>query len=227
MSVDRQAGPAPRIDPTIFRRVLGHFATGITVVTTRQGDRHAGITVNAFCSVSLDPPLVLVCVEHTNYTHDLLLEAGYFAANFLSADQAAISRCFASRGPAKYRDFCGVTSHTEATGAPVFDDCLAWVDCHVVAVYPGGDHSIIIGRVEALGSRDALPLLFYGTHYGRLVPEELDLGPSMEAPSSPTPSKAPSAPLSAPPAAPPSPATTPRPSGAPDLAPTTPERPRV
>jgi flavin reductase (DIM6/NTAB) family NADH-FMN oxidoreductase RutF len=185
MSVDPQTSPATGIDPATFRRVLGHFATGVTVVTTRQSGRRAGITVNAFCSVSLDPPLVLVCVEHTNYTHDLLLETGYFAANFLSADQASVSRCFAGRGPAKYQDFCGVATHTEATGAPVFDDCLAWVDCRVVAVYPGGDHSILIGRVEALGSREATPLLFYGTRYGRLVPQELDLGPSTETLSAP------------------------------------------
>lgn len=167
-----------QVDPTAFRQVMGRFATGVTIVTTTLGERRAGITVNAFCSVSLDPPLVLVCIEQRNYTHDLLLESGAFAINFLGSHQAEISRCFASQGDEKLTTFCGVTTHIEATGAPVFDDCLAWADCRVVAVYPGGDHSIIIGRVEALGGSDATPLLYYHGQYGRLEEAELDLGPS-------------------------------------------------
>jgi flavin reductase (DIM6/NTAB) family NADH-FMN oxidoreductase RutF len=172
------------VDPTIFRQVLGHFATGVAVATTCLGAQRAGITVNAFCSVSLDPPLVLVCIEHVNYTHDLLLEAGCFAINFLSSEQADISRCFASTSPAKYEGFCGVATHEVATGAPVFDECLAFVDCRVVAIYPGGDHSIVIGRVEALGSSEATPLLYYRGRYGHLDERELDLGPSLGPPVS-------------------------------------------
>lgn len=166
------------VDPTAFRQVMGHFATGVTVVTTALDEQRAGITVNAFCSVSLEPPLVLVCIEQRNYTHDLLIEAGTFAINFLTSQQADISRCFAGQGDEKLVGFCGVTTHPVATGAPVFDECLAFVDCRVVAVYPGGDHSIVIGRVEALGSSDATPLLYYHARYGQLDEAELDLGPS-------------------------------------------------
>lgn len=166
------------VDPAVFRQVMGRFATGVTVVTTALGERRAGITVNAFCSVSLDPPLVLICVEQSNYTHDLLTEAGCFAVNFLTSRQADVSRCFAAPGDEKLTSFCGVATHTVATGAPVFDECLAFVDCRLVAVYPGGDHSIIIGRVEALGGGEATPLLYYQARYGRLEQAELDLGPS-------------------------------------------------
>jgi flavin reductase (DIM6/NTAB) family NADH-FMN oxidoreductase RutF len=165
-------------DVAAFRRVLGHFASGVTVVTTCHNARRAGITVNAFCSVSLDPPLVLVCVEHKNYAHDLVEEAGLFAVNILASDQADVSRCFASHIPDKYERFCGVTTHEVATGAPVFDHCVAFVDCRLVAIYPGGDHSIFLGQVEALGSADDAPLLYYRGRYGRLEEQELDLGPS-------------------------------------------------
>lgn len=166
-------------DAAAFRRVLGHFASGVSVVTTCRQNRRAGITVNAFCSVSLDPPLVLVCIEHRNYAHDLVKEAGIFAVNILASDQADVSRCFASPSPDKYQRFCGVTTHEVATGAPIFDHCAAYVDCRVVAIYPGGDHSIFLGHVEALGSSEDAPLLYYRARYGRLEEEELQLGPSI------------------------------------------------
>jgi flavin reductase (DIM6/NTAB) family NADH-FMN oxidoreductase RutF len=172
------ADPSSDVDPEAFRKVMGHFTTGVTVVTTCQGHRRAGITVNAFCSVSLDPPLVLVCVEQRNYTHDLLVRSGIFAVNILSSEQADVSRCFAGQSDAKFRDFCDVPSHEEATGAPVFDACVAFVDCRVEAVHPGGDHSIIVGRVVALGSHEVAPLLYYRARYGRLQEDELRLGPS-------------------------------------------------
>ncbi len=177
MSID----PHVAVDPMTFRKVMGHFATGVTVVATCEGNRRAGITVNAFCSVSLDPPLVLICVEHGNYAHDLVLQSGIFSVNILSSEQANISRCFASRSAYKFEQFCGVSTHLVATGAPVFDECVAFVDCRVDAVYPGGDHSIIVGRVEAAGSADAAPLLYYRARYGRLQEEELRLGPSTSA----------------------------------------------
>lgn len=177
MSID----PHVAVDPMTFRKVMGHFATGVTVVATCEGNRRAGITVNAFCSVSLNPPLVLICVEHDNYAHDVVLQTGIFSVNVLSSEQANISRCFASRSEFKFEQFCGVSTHPVATGAPVFDECVAFVDCRVDAVYPGGDHSIIVGRVEAAGSADAAPLLYYRARYGRLQEEELRLGPSTSA----------------------------------------------
>lgn len=171
------------VEPETFRKVMGRFASGVTVVTTCQGDQRAGITVNAFCSVSLDPPLVLVCIEQRNYTHDLVSESGIFAVNILSSAQADISRCFASQSDAKFRDFCGVSTHQEATGAPVFDTCVAFVDCQLVAMYPGGDHSIFVGRVQALGSSEEAPLLYYRARYGQVYENELELGPSTATPS--------------------------------------------
>ncbi len=151
-----------------FRAVLGRFATGVSVVTTCDGNRRAGMTVNAFTSVSLDPPLVLVCVERTTYIHDLLLRNGYYAVNILAEEQEELSNCFAGRSEYRYSEFCGVSSHVVATGAPVFDDALAFIDCRIVNVFPGGDHSIFVGRVEALGGDERRPLLYYRGTYPRL-----------------------------------------------------------
>ncbi|MGH2514830.1 MAG: flavin reductase family protein [Ktedonobacterales bacterium] len=153
------------VDPSAFRAVLGRFATGVTVVTTCQGTRRAGITVNAFTSVSLDPPLVLVCIDRSSHVHDVLLESGIFAVNILSHDQMELSSCFAGTTDFRYNEFCGATSHTEATGAPVLDESLGFVDCRIVDVYPGGDHSILVGQVEALGGAAGEPLLYYRSHY--------------------------------------------------------------
>jgi flavin reductase (DIM6/NTAB) family NADH-FMN oxidoreductase RutF len=153
------------IDIATFRAVMSRFATGVTVVTTCAGTERLGITVNAFCSVSLDPPLVLICVEHGSQVHDALIASGVFAVNFLSRDQENLSVCFAGRSEERFSNFCGVTSHTIATGAPIFDDSLGFVDCRIVATYPGGDHSIILGQVEAQEAYDGEPLLYYRSHY--------------------------------------------------------------
>lgn len=157
--------PDMSVDPDAFRAVMGRFATGVTVVTTCQGTRRAGITVNAFASVSLDPPLVLVCIDRTSHVHDVLLESGIFAVSILTQEQAELSSCFASNSDYRYTSFCGAASHTEATGAPVLDESLGFVDCRITDVYPGGDHSIIVGRVEALGGGPGEPLLYYRSRY--------------------------------------------------------------
>jgi flavin reductase (DIM6/NTAB) family NADH-FMN oxidoreductase RutF len=140
-----------------YRAVLGRFATGVTVVTTCEGSQRTGITVNAFSSVSLDPPLVLICIERTAYIHDILRRTGIYAVNFLGAEQRDLSDCFAGRAPERDVEFCGVRSHGAVTGAPILDDALAFVDCRVVEVYPGGDHSIFLGQVEALGGGERTP----------------------------------------------------------------------
>ena len=153
------------VDPNDFRAVMGRFATGVTVVTTCQGTLRAGITVNAFSSVSLDPPLVLICIDRSSHVHNVLLESGIFAVNILTQEQAELSSCFAGNSDYRYTSFCGASSHVEATGAPVLDESLGFVDCHIVDVFPGGDHSIIVGRVEALGGTSGEPLLYYRSHY--------------------------------------------------------------
>ncbi len=157
--------PAMAVDPRQFRSVMGRFATGVTVVTTCQGGERLGITVNAFCSVSLDPPLVLVCIERTSRVQDVQLQSGVFADNFLSKQQDRLSTCFAGNSERRYRDFCGATSHSAATGAPILDGCIGYVDCRIVESYSGGDLSIVVGWVEALGQSEGEPLLYYRSRY--------------------------------------------------------------
>ncbi len=156
------------IDSATFRAVMGRFATGVTVVTTCNGSQRYGITVNAFCSVSLDPPLVLVCIDRTSKVHDVMATAGIFAVNLLSEDQEDLSTCFAGNSDERYRNFCHADSHVEATGAPVLDSALGYVDCRIVNIFPGGDHDIFIGQVESLGANDSGPLLYYRSRYHRL-----------------------------------------------------------
>jgi len=152
-----------------FRRAMGRFATGVTVITTRLGEDLHGMTANAVTSLSLNPTLVLVCVDKTADTHDILSKAGVFAVNILNKDQAAISDRFAKK------EFDGAHGldklpHTfAATGAPIIDGALAYLDCRTVTEHHGGDHTIFIGEVvEAKELTEGEPLLFYRGKYGEL-----------------------------------------------------------
>lgn len=158
------------IDGSEFRRVLGHFATGVAIVTSRHADgRPCGLTVNAACSVSLEPTLVLVCIERSADSHGCIEAAGYYAINVLDERRGeTLSRRFATWGAGD--KFRGVAYHEEATGAPVLEDALAWVDCRVVAAYPGGDHTIFLGEVLAADAREGTPLVYYRGGYGRFLP---------------------------------------------------------
>src|SRR3989442_12914758 len=140
------------IEKGFFRQVAGQFATGVTVVTTCSQGKPAGITVNAFCSVSLEPPLVLVCIDLISLTLPVIRESGSFAVNILTNEQEHLSRCFAGSTQERYEHFCHTNFHTAATGAPIIDDSLAFIDARVVAEYPGGDHVIFLGQVEAMGT---------------------------------------------------------------------------
>ena len=139
------------IEKDFFRQVMGRFATGVTVVTTRSDKGLSGLTVNSFCSVSLDPPLVLVCVDLTSNTLSYIRESGVFAVNILTDQQEDFSRCFATSSEERYTYFCHASFHEAATGSPIIDDALAFIDTRVVAEYPGGDHIIFLGQVEAMG----------------------------------------------------------------------------
>ncbi|MFJ6657700.1 flavin reductase family protein [Streptomyces sp. NPDC091377] len=180
------------VDQAEFRRVLGNFATGVTVVTAPApeqsptpaptpppattpaptpapapaADGPAGFACQSFSSLSLDPPLVVFLVGRTSTTWPRIARAGVFCVNVLSAGQAELCRGFAVRGGDK---FAGV-DHTPApvSGSPRLTGALAWIDCTIHAVHPGGDHLIVVGRVEALGTGadDASPLLF---HRGRFT----------------------------------------------------------
>ena len=143
-----------------FRRLMGHFPTGVTVVTARDlNDRPVGLTVSAFTSVSLDPPLVLVCIHHEAEPHDPLLQVGYFGVNVLSHDQGGLAIAF-SQGDSAGR-FQGLETLDAPMGSPLLPGSLAWLECRVHQVHEGGDHSIIVGEVlecELLGGD---PLLFF------------------------------------------------------------------
>jgi len=140
------------IEKGFFRQVAGQFATGVTVVTTCSQGKPAGITVNAFCSVSLEPPLVLVCIDLVSLTLPVIRESGSFAVNILTNEQEEFSRCFAGSTEERYEHFCHASFHIAATGAPIIDDVLAFIDARVVAEYPAGDHVIFLGQVEAMGT---------------------------------------------------------------------------
>lgn len=140
------------IDTNFFKRVMGHFLTGVTVVTTCSQGQIGGLTVSSFCSLSLDPPLILVCIDLTSSTLPLLRESKAFAVNILTSQQEYLSSGFATNTPERFEHFCYAPYHAAATGAPILDDSLAFIDARMVAEYPGGDHVILIGEVAALGA---------------------------------------------------------------------------
>jgi 3-hydroxy-9,10-secoandrosta-1,3,5(10)-triene-9,17-dione monooxygenase reductase component len=154
-------------DDERFRTVLGHFATGVTIITALDGGVPVGLAANSFTSLSLDPPLVLFCVAHSSTTWPRIEAAGRFAVNMLGEEHEEISRRFATSGVDK---FAGTAWHTGVSGSPVLDEAMAYVDCEFEAEYPGGDHKIIVGRVLDLDVvAGARPLLFYRGGYRRLL----------------------------------------------------------
>lgn len=160
---------APAVDTAEFRRIVGQFATGVTVVTTGiEGTIH-GMTANAFASLSLDPPMVLVCVDLDAGLHELLPQSRTFAVNVLAEGQEDLSRWFASkRRPEGYDQFDGITWWpSPVTGSPLLEGGLVYLDCEVADILKGGDHSIFLGGVRDLGELGGkAPLLWYeGSYY--------------------------------------------------------------
>jgi flavin reductase (DIM6/NTAB) family NADH-FMN oxidoreductase RutF len=158
---------APRIvDPAAMREVLGHFASGVTVVTAVTDDVPIGFTCQSFSSLSLDPPLVAFAPARTSRTWPRLREIGRFCVNVLSEGQDDVSQTFARSAPDK---FAGVPWNPSALGAPVLDDVVAWIDGELWAEYDGGDHTIVVARVLDLGAHpDRRPLLYHRGSYGLL-----------------------------------------------------------
>jgi len=153
------------IESALFRQVLGRFGSGVTVVTMAHGGQSAGLTVSAFSSVSLDPPLVLVCIDKRSSTLDLLRQSQSFVVNILSHDQDALSNHFASKTVDKLAD---VAHHVGQLGAPVLDGTLAHMECRLVSEVDGGDHYVYIGQIESGGvAEDKTPLLYYHGKYGQ------------------------------------------------------------
>ena len=147
------------LDPDSFRAALGRFATGVTVVTCTDSDgADHGMTVSAFCSVSLHPPLVLVCVAHSASMYDAFINTSAFAINVLAAAQEPLARRFADLGDQR---FLGIGFTRGECGAAILEDVLAVLECRCVAQHVIGDHTIVVGEVERATVRDEKPLVYY------------------------------------------------------------------
>jgi 3-hydroxy-9,10-secoandrosta-1,3,5(10)-triene-9,17-dione monooxygenase reductase component len=161
--------PVAEAEGRRFRDVLGLFASGVAVVTSLSDDVPVGMTCQSFASVSLDPPLVLFVPAKTSRAWPLIQRSGRFCVNFLAEDQLAVSAVMASRGVDKFADV--KWSPSAATGSPVIDGVLGYVDCTMYAVHAGGDHCIAIGRVLDLATlSDKRPLLFFRGEYRTIQP---------------------------------------------------------
>lgn len=159
------------VSPAEFRAVLGNFASGVTIITAPPGeddDGPAGFACQSFASLSLDPPLVTFMVARTSTTWPRIARAGVFCVNILGAEQGELCRAFAVSGADK---FAGVAhTPTPATGSPQLDAVPAWIDCRIHAVHTGGDHLIVVGKVEAMGAAgEGEPLLFHKGRFGRFA----------------------------------------------------------
>jgi 3-hydroxy-9,10-secoandrosta-1,3,5(10)-triene-9,17-dione monooxygenase reductase component len=159
-------------DSRRFRDVLGHFATGVTVITLNNDGDLRGMTANAISSLSLDPPLVLVCVQKDASIYEHFEGASAFAMNVLSADQEDISNIFASHGGPE-EPLGGLPYHEGPLGSPILEGVVASADCRITQRYDGGDHTIVIGEAASvsLDGADFEPLLFYRGAYRRLAPQ--------------------------------------------------------
>jgi len=147
------------VGPELFRSVMGHFATGVTVVTANTPEGPVGLTANAVASLSLEPLLLLVAFDNRARTLPVVRETGRFGVNVLAAGQEDLARLFASKAPEREK-FAGV-AHTVHDGIPVIEGALAWVGCRLERLIPGGDHTIGIGTVEAAEAGTGEPLIWY------------------------------------------------------------------
>ena len=156
------------IDPNEFRRVLGHFPTGVTVVTGADDTGPVGVAIGSFASVSLEPPLVMFCPANTSESWLRIKEMGAFCVNVLGEDQKDTCGVFAGKADDKFE---GLEWTVAVTGAPVVPDSLAVIDCELHAIHDGGDHDIVVGLVKSTATADNAdsrgPLLFYQGGYGR------------------------------------------------------------
>ena len=158
------SGPVEVVDPRVMRDVLGHFASGVTVVTADTADGPIGFTCQSFSSLSLDPPLVALAPARTSSTWPRLRDLGRFCVNVLAEDQEGLSAAFARSGTDK---FAGVDWRPSRHGSPVLHGVVAWIDCALWAEYDGGDHTIVAARVLDLGAEPGRrPLLFHRGGYG-------------------------------------------------------------
>lgn len=151
-----------------FRAALGRFASGITIITTfdEKLNRPLGITVSAFSSLSLNPPLVVICIDKDAYLHDYIKAFGAFAVNILAEGQDKLSNLFASREIDKFKNISYSMSEMKL---PLLDDVLVNMECNIVSDYEGGDHTIFVGEIMSVKTTDANPLLYFHGGYGKLI----------------------------------------------------------
>ncbi len=158
------------VDQAAFRGALGRFASGVTVVTTRLDGIDHAMTASAFTSVSLDPPLVLICSHKTARFHEAVLESGVWGVSILAEEGELASAWFANRGRPLENQLADFAFTRGESGVALMGDSLGWLECRTTAVHDGGDHAIIVGEVTAAAVRDDIddPLLYYRSHYGTI-----------------------------------------------------------
>ena len=148
-----------------FRNALRKFASGVTIITVADGGELHGMTASSFASVSLDPPLVLVCLDKTSRTRDLVARTGTFAINILRGDQEEASRAFARAG---VKPFATLAHRPGGNGAPLLDDAIAVLECNTYQVFEAGDHDVVLGEVTSTASPGGDPLVYYDGAYRSL-----------------------------------------------------------
>lgn len=157
-----------------LKEVMRQWASGVTVVTTANDTQRAGVTASSFTSVSLEPPLILVCLYHELDITQQIEHNGHFAVSLLGTEQGAISNQMAGFGdiPEGEDRFYGLDWTTQATGAPVLSNSVGWLDCTLHAMHTGGTHKIVVGQVTALGgANDGMPLVYFNQRYYNLHPQ--------------------------------------------------------
>ena len=165
-TTDPQAGGSPQqlVDETVFRDVAGHFATGVTVITTANAGLPAGTTASAVASLSMDPPMMLVCLNRSSATHDQIAASGVFGVNILAQDQGQTASAFARKGTDK---FAGISWSAAPNGVPLIDGSLATIACRVVETTAGGTHTVFLGEVIDAAAFPGEPLTYYRGTFGR------------------------------------------------------------
>jgi flavin reductase (DIM6/NTAB) family NADH-FMN oxidoreductase RutF len=155
-----------QVDRERFRSVMGHFASGVTIISTRHEGSDYGLTASAVSSLSLDPPMLLICVNKTSNTRDAIEASGVFAVNILRENQSEVARKFATSRPDK---FAGRSVSYGELGVPLLDDMLATIECRVVETVSGGTHTVFLAEVEAAQAREGMPLTYFRGRMGHFA----------------------------------------------------------
>ena len=163
-------------DRARFRSVMGHFASGVTIITTRNAGVDYGLTASAVSSLSLDPPMLLICVNKTAHTRGAIARSQVFAVNILRENQSELARHFAS---SRLDKFDGLSISYGALGAPLLGDMLATLECRVTAEVPGGTHSIFLAEVHSAQASEGMPLTYFRGRMGRFAFMSADSGASL------------------------------------------------